>query len=105
MNPLVEREGFRIVTTVPQKKKTKEKKAKSKGVEHVQIIDDDAPIPWNPVSATAITTSTKTKSKTKPNQLESMINDEIISAEDAPVIVGKKLKIYQRHSDNSLGFI
>lgn len=103
MNPLVEREGFRIESTVPKKKKTKEKKAKSKGVEHVQIIDDDAPIPWNPVSAT--TTSAIPKSKPKPNQLESMINDEIVSAEDAPVIVGKKLKIYQEYSHNSLGFI
>lgn len=90
MNPLVEREGFRIESTVPQKKK----KVKSKGVEHIQIIDDDAPIPWNSVPAT--TTSTKTKTKTKTNQLESMINDEILSVEDAPVIVGKKIKIDQK---------
>lgn len=81
MNPLVERKGFKIESTLPQKKKTKEKKSKSKPVEHVQIIDDDAPIPW---STTTTATTTKTAAESVP-----IIPDEIISADDAPVIVGK----------------
>lgn len=92
MNRLVEREGFRIESTLSQKKKSKEKKAKSKGPEQLHIIDDDAPIPWNPASATTTTTTT-TKAKAKVNPLESMIQDEILSAEDAPVIVGKCVKM------------
>lgn len=73
MSSLVERKGFKIESTVPQKKKTKEKKTKPKPVEHVRIIDDDAPIPWN---ATI-------------EQPVPVAHEEIISVDDAPVIVGK----------------
>ncbi|CAF0805432.1 unnamed protein product [Adineta steineri] len=71
MSQLVERKGFKIESTLPQKKKTKDKKAKPKVVEHVQIIDDDAPIPWHTVTETA-----------------PIHEQEIISVEDAPIVVG-----------------
>jgi len=74
MTQLVQRKGFKIESTLPQKKKTKEKKLKSKVIEHVQIIDDDAPIPW----ATTIVPEPK-------------IEEEIVSYEDAPVVVGMNL--------------
>jgi len=70
MSQLVERKGFKIEPILPQKKKTKEKKPKSKGIEHVRIIDDDAPIPW---------TTTK--------ELETPVNEEIVSVEDDPVLL------------------
>jgi len=72
MSELVQRKGFKIEPILPQKKKTKDKKSKSKGVEHVRIIDDDAPIPW---------------STTK--ELETPVNEEIVSVEDDPVVVGR----------------
>jgi hypothetical protein len=75
MTQLVQRKGFKIESTLPQKKKTKEKKLKSKVIEHVQIIDDDAPIPW---AATTIVTEPK-------------VEEEIVSYEDAPVVVGMYL--------------
>jgi hypothetical protein len=75
MTQLVERKGFKIESTLPQKKKTKDKKLKSKVIEHVQIIDDDAPIPW---AATTIVTEPK-------------VEEEIVSYEDAPVVVGMYL--------------
>ena len=70
MNSLLEREGYRIESIVPAKKKTKEKKIKR--VEHVKIIDDDAPIPWSAKKET-----------------EKVVSEEIISVEDDPVVVGK----------------
>jgi hypothetical protein len=72
MSELVQRKGFKIEPILPQKKKTKDKKSKSKGVEHVRIIDDDAPIPW---------------STTK--EPETAVNEEIVSVEDDPVVVGR----------------
>ena len=69
MARLLEREGYRIESTVPSKKKTKEKKIKR--VEHVKIIDDDAPIPWS-----------------AKKEVEKVISEDIISVEDDPVVVG-----------------
>ena len=97
MSQLVERKGFKIESTIPKQKKPKEKKSKAKVVEHVHIIDDDAPIPWD---TTTPTTTTKISKKITPaaiaNASDSMVNDEIISAEDAPVIVGKQLFIERK---------
>lgn len=76
MSQLAERKGFKIESTLPStKKKNKEKKAKPKGPEHVRIIDDDAPIPWG----------------TTKQPIAKVVEEEIISTEDAPVIVGKCL--------------
>jgi hypothetical protein len=82
MNPLVERKGFKLEAVGAPKKK-KEKKSKSKDVGHVHIIDDDAPVPFG-------TTTTTT---TAP---DTILNDEIATVEDDPVVVGMnffKLKI------------
>ena len=70
MSQLVERKGFKIESTLPKKKKNKEKKIKP--VEQVKIIDDDAPIPWNSKKSSAVAA-----------------DDELASFEDAPVVVGK----------------
>ncbi|CAF2705514.1 unnamed protein product [Rotaria sp. Silwood2] len=71
MSELVERKGIKIESTATLKKKTKEKKSKSKDLEHVRIIDDDAPVPWG--------------TTTEP---DTIANDEIVSIEDAPVVIG-----------------
>jgi hypothetical protein len=81
MNPLVERKGFKIESTISQKKKAKDKKPK--GVEHVHIIDDDAPVPW---TAPTMTTTI---------QPDAIINDDIVSVEDAPVVVGKDFFLFE----------
>jgi hypothetical protein len=96
MNQFVERKGFKIESTLPKKKKTKENKSKSKVVEHVHIIDDDAPIPWD------ATTPTTTASKTKRIQPDPMDNDELVSVEDDPVIVGKIITNNHRSITNPL---
>ena len=89
MSQLVERKGFKIEAISSKKKKNKEKKIKSNVVQHVHIIDDDAPIPWNEPTTT---TTTKQKSNALAQRLsEQIANDEFISAEDAPVIVGKNI--------------
>jgi len=91
MSQLVERKGFKIEAISSKKKKNKEKKTKSNVVQHVHIIDDDAPIPWNEPTTTT-TTTTKQKSNALAQRLsEQIANDEFISAEDAPVIVGKNI--------------
>jgi hypothetical protein len=74
MSQLAKRKGFKIESIVKEKKKTKDSKSKSKGIEHVRIIDDDAPIPWS---------TTKEPDK--------VVNDEIVSFEDAPIVVGRKI--------------
>lgn len=71
MSKLVEREGFKIESVIPTKKKTKDKKHKSKDVGHVKIIDDDAPVPWGTTTETEVAAT-----------------DEIVSVEDAPIVVG-----------------
>lgn len=77
MSEVVERKGFKIESTLPSKKKTKEKKSKSKTLEHVNIIDDDAPIPWKATT-----------------ELETIADTEIVSVEDAPVVVGMKFVFF-----------
>ena len=72
MSKLVERKGFKIESTLPKKKKHKEKKIQP--LEQVRIIDDDAPIPWNaPTNAKAVAEA----------------DEELVSFEDAPVVVGE----------------
>jgi pre-mRNA-splicing factor CWC26 len=73
MSQLAKRKGFKIESTTTKEKKTKEKKSKPKGVEHVHIIDDDAPIPWDTITI---------------NEPQPVVNDEIVSVEDDPVVVG-----------------
>jgi hypothetical protein len=101
MNQAVERKGFKIESISSQKKKTKEKKSKSKVIEHVQIIDDDALIPWDSTTPTPAPTI----SKTKRNQIDPTDNDEIISVEDAPVIVGKVIISNNSSIINSLSYV
>ncbi|CAF3731612.1 unnamed protein product [Rotaria sordida] len=71
MTELVERKGFKIESTTTLKKKKKDKKAKSKDPGHVRIVDDDAPVPWSTATESGI-----------------IADDEIVSFEDTPVIVG-----------------
>ena len=108
MNPLVERKGYKIETTLSEKKKTKEKKSKPKPTEHVHIIDDDALIPWGetttPTTTTVTTKSTK-PSKTKQKQPDPADDDEFVSAEDAPVVVGKIIENNSRIIMNPLWYI
>ena len=71
MQQLSERKGFKIESTLPQKKK-KKKETKAKPVEHVRIIDDDVLIPYAATQQPLV-----------------IVNDEIVSIEDDPVVVGK----------------
>jgi len=90
MSQLVERKGFKIESTLSEKKKKdKKSKSKSKGIEHVHIIDDDAPIPWG-------TTTTTTTIEPDP-----IVNDDIVSFEDAPVVVGKNFLMKNKSFINS----
>jgi hypothetical protein len=85
MSQLAKRKGFKIESTTTKEKKTKEKKSKPKGVEHVHIIDDDAPIPWD---------------TTTINEPQPVVNDEIVSVEDDPVVVGKIFLIKYKYLMN-----
>lgn len=78
MSQLFERKGFKIESTLPKQKKIKDKQTKSKGTEHVQIIDDDAPIPWGQTIEPAPAPAPKAEAE----------EDELVSFEDAPVVVG-----------------
>ncbi|CAF4515930.1 unnamed protein product [Rotaria socialis] len=73
MNQLADRKGFKIESTLQPKKKSKDKKSKSKSNDpgHVRIIDDDAPVPWGATE-----------------KLEIIADNEIVSFEDAPTVVG-----------------
>ncbi|CAF1274986.1 unnamed protein product [Rotaria magnacalcarata] len=73
MNQLADRKGFKIESTLQPKKKSNDKKSKSKSNNpgHVRIIDDDAPVPWGTTE-----------------KLEIIADNEIVSFEDAPVVVG-----------------
>ena len=79
MQQLSERKGFKIESTLPQKKKKKETKAKP--VEHVRIIDDDVLIPYAATQQPLV-----------------IVNDEIVSIEDDPVVVGENLSFCRQQA-------
>jgi hypothetical protein len=87
MNPLVERKGFKLESIAPRKKKVKEKATKP--IEHVKIIDDDAPVLW--------------QATPEPRNI---VDDDIVSFDDAPVIVGRRCVVsHVEHSNSTDNFL
>ena len=66
MSQLAECKSLKIESIAPKKQKSKKK-----DIGHVQIIDDDAPISWDTTA-----------------ESETIADNEIVSFEDAPVVVG-----------------
>ncbi|CAF1084346.1 unnamed protein product [Adineta ricciae] len=73
MSQLAERKGFKIESTLSEKKKkSKDKKSKPKVADQVKIIDDDAYVPWNAAHEPAA----------------KLAEEEPDLVDDAPVVVG-----------------
>lgn len=71
MNPSLNQKSLKKESVVTSKKKSKDKKQKPKDHGNIRIIDDDAPVLWDTTAESG-----------------TIAEDEIVSTDDAPVIVG-----------------